>query len=75
MQIQKKDKHISSLQSNLISNLTTIKTTQIEASSSGHYKIKPKLKAEVKVSWVHNHFGLIFVFILSNDTLLLISYL
>ncbi|VVC35716.1 Hypothetical protein CINCED_3A015236 [Cinara cedri] len=48
LQNQKKDKPIS-LSSNLISNIATIKTTQVETSSSGQYKIKPKLKAEVKI--------------------------
>lgn len=34
------------------SSVTTIKANKPETSSSGQYKIKPKLKAEVKVSWV-----------------------
>lgn len=54
---QKKDKP-TPLSSNLINSVTTIKTTQIDTSSSGQYKIKPKLKAEVKVSWFYNHFGI-----------------
>lgn len=33
-----------------MSGVATIKVNKIETSSSGQYKIKPKLKAEVKVS-------------------------
>lgn len=46
---QKKEKCVS-LSSSLSSNVSTIKIKKIEtSSSSGQYKIKPKLKAEVKV--------------------------
>jgi len=43
---QKKEKPISSKPLN---NVPTIKVNKIESSSNGQYKIKPKLKAEVKV--------------------------
>lgn len=49
-QNQKKEKPICSSSAGLISSVATIKVNQIETSSSGQYKIKPKLKAEVKVS-------------------------
>lgn len=50
-QNQKKDKQ-APLSSGLMSSVTTIKANKVETSSSGQYKIKPKLKAEVKVSWI-----------------------
>jgi len=45
---QKKEKSVSS--SSVLNTVATIKVNKIETSSSGQYKIKPKLKAEVKVS-------------------------
>ena len=41
----------ASISSGLLSRISTIKINKIEIPSSGQYKIKPKLKAEVKVSY------------------------
>lgn len=49
-QNQKKEKPVSSLSPGLLSGVAVIKTNKVETSTSGQYKIKPKLKAEVKVS-------------------------
>lgn len=45
---QKKEKPVSS-SSKSLNNVPTIKVNTTETSSSGQYKIKPKLKAEVKI--------------------------
>jgi hypothetical protein len=49
-QNHKKEKQAPS-SSGFISSVGAIKVNKIETSSSGQYKIKPKLKAEVKVSY------------------------
>lgn len=51
-QNRKKEKQVTTLPSGLLSGVAVIKTNKVETSSStsGQYKIKPKLKAEVKVS-------------------------
>lgn len=49
-QSPKKDKQLSS-SSGLLSSVSTIKINKIETPSCSQYKIKPKLKAEVKVSY------------------------
>lgn len=48
-QNQKKEKQVF-LSSSLLNGVATVVTNKVETSSSGQYKIKPKLKAEVKVS-------------------------
>lgn len=55
-QNQKKEKPVSFSSSMMSCSVTTIKANKIETSSSGQYKIKPKLKAEVKVSWVFSKY-------------------
>jgi len=46
----KKEKPVS-ISSGLLSRVSTVKINSIETPSAGQYKIKPKLKAEVKVSF------------------------
>lgn len=55
-QNHKKEKQ-APLSSSFISSVETIKVNKIETSSSGQYKIKPKLKAEVKVSYELRYFN------------------
>lgn len=52
-QTPKKEKQQGSLSLDLLSTVSTIKINNIETPSSGQYKIKPKLKAEVKVSYYY----------------------
>lgn len=55
-QNHKKEKQVSLSSSMMSSSVTTIKANKAETSSSGQYKIKPKLKAEVKVSLVYTKY-------------------
>lgn len=57
-QSQKKEKQ-GSLTPGLLNSVATIKVNKVETSSSGQYKIKPKLKAEVKVSYICNFLEII----------------
>lgn len=49
-QTPKKEKPVS-ISSSLLNRVSTVKINNIETPASTQYKIKPKLKAEVKVSY------------------------